>query len=214
MEILLFVRLVILGIALAAVVPSDSEAVTKGSVSYLHGDGYVTGDDTRNVTRFDVMNINQYGLVYGRADILSSDDRNSSVLTRVIGHYGHGVHLAGQMQNQNKVSQTSVGLGYSAFGKDYGYFVDVYKTASSYYGDSAHLFAYGSVTIGERYKVDGFVEVLSPTKGDDVYFAQPSISYRLLDGVWIGIEQQRYFNKNGVKGLDEVVNQFKVKWEF
>ena len=30
----------------------------------------------------------------------------------------------------------------------------------------------------------------------------------------VGVEHQRYFNKNGVKGLDESVNQLMIKREF
>jgi hypothetical protein len=43
---------------------------------------------------------------------------------------------------------------------------------------------------------------------------QPSVNYRIYDNLWVGVEQQRYINKGGTRGLDEVVNQFKIKWEF
>lgn len=39
-------------------------------------------------------------------------------------------------------------------------------------------------------------------------------SYELLPSLYAGVEHQRYFNKNGVKGMDESVNQVMVKWEF
>lgn len=46
-----------------------------------------------------------------------------------------------------------------------------------------------------------------------VTFSQVSFQRKVMD-VWLGLEHQRYFNKNGVKGLDESVNQLMVKWEF
>ena len=46
-----------------------------------------------------------------------------------------------------------------------------------------------------------------------VTFSQVSFQRKVID-VWIGVEHQRYFNKNGVKGLDESVNQLIIKWEF
>ena len=62
MELLLIARVLILAIVFSTVVVDDTEATTQGSISYLHGDGYVTGDNTRNITRFDVLDesINQF----------------------------------------------------------------------------------------------------------------------------------------------------------
>ena len=193
----------------------DADAATQGSASYLHGDGYASGDSTRNVTRFDVFNLNDLGMIYGRADVTSFDDRNSAVFTRAIGHLGHGLHLAGQLQNQTGISQTSTGVGYSKFGKDTSWFADVYRVSSSYYGDSTAAFIYGSYKPHDRVKLDGFIETTAPdNRLQQVWFMQPSIAYRIYDGLWVGVEQQRYINKNGIRGLDEVVNQFKIKWEF
>jgi len=194
----------------------DAEAATQGSVSYLHGDGYASGDSTRNVTRFDVLNLNSVGMIYGRADVASFDDRNSAVFTRAIGHLGHGLHLAGQLQNQAGISQTSTGVGYSKFGKDASWFADVYRVSSNYYGDATSAFVFGSYRPFDRIKIDGFVEITSPdgARLQQVYFMQPSLTVRVYEGIWAGIEQQRYINKGGIRGLDEVVNQFKIKWEF
>lgn len=194
----------------------QAESATQGSVSYVHGDGYISGDTTRNTTRFDVRKVSSLGVIYGRADAISSDDRNSSILTRVIGHYHLGWHGAVQLQNQDKVSQTGTGFGYSDFRKCSSWFVDMYRMSSNYYGDGYQLFGYGNYKFSESIKFDGFIELTKPESGqfDSVLFAQPSLMYQVHEGVWLGVEQQRYFNKAGIRGLDEVVNQVKVKWEF
>jgi hypothetical protein len=154
-------------------------------------------------------------MIYGRADATSFDDKRSTVFTRVIGHYGHGLHLAGQLQNQTGISQTSAGVGYSSFTKDTSWFIDIYRMSSNYYGDSTTTFMYGSYKPHDRVKFDTFVETIIPdVRMQQVWFMQPSINYRIYDNLWVGVEQQRYINKSGVKGLDEVVNQVKVKWEF
>jgi len=199
-----------------ALIPSNSEAVTQGSVSYVHGDGYASGDDTRNITRFDVLNLNQYGMVYGRADVLSGDDSNSNLVTRIIGHVGSGWHVAGQAQNQKGISQSNYGFGYGEFRKDTAWFVDVYKVSSNYYGDGYEVFGYGSYKFTDKIKADGFFEYVVPEDRalQPVFLAQPAITYNIYGQLWVGVEQQRYFNKAGIRGLDEVVNQFKLKWEF
>jgi hypothetical protein len=152
-------------------------------------------------------------MVYGRVDVLSFDDRNSSVVTRGIGHYGHGWHLAGQLQNQRGVSQSVAGAGYSSFGKDSSWFVDIGRMSSSYYGDSTHAFGYASREWG-NWQLGGWVEVIQPDKDLQLNAgSQISITYKIYQ-VRLGVEQQRYINKNGVQGLDEVVNQGVVKWNF
>ena len=208
--------LVVLMYVVIALMPNDSNAATQGSVSYVHGDGYISGDDTRNITRFDVLNLNKYGMVYGRADVISGDDGNSNIVTRIIGHAGTGWHVAGQMQNQKGVSQTNAGFGYGEFKRDSAWFVDLYKVSSNYYGDGYSIFGYGSYKFTDKVKADGFIEYTRPeTKAyNEVLLMQPSIMYRAYGDLWVGIEQQRYFNKSGIRGLDEVVNQLKVKMEF
>ena len=205
--------LAVAALIFAAVYDKDADAAT-ASVSYLHGDGYASGDNTRNTVRLDALAIKNWGMVYGRVDVLSFDDRNSSVVTRGIGHYGHGWHLAGQIQNQRGISQSSAGLGYSSFGKESSWFVDVYKMQSNYYGDSLHGFAYYARDFGQSYRAAGVVELVAPEKQkESVVFSQISVMRKVGD-VWVGVEQQRYINKNGINGLDEVVNQGVIKWTF
>jgi hypothetical protein len=189
-----------------------AEAAT-ASISYLQGDGYASGDNTRNTVRLDALAVKDWGMVYGRVDVLSFDDRNSSVVTRGIGHYGHGWHLAGQLQNQRGVSQSVAGAGYSSFGKDSSWFVDLGRMSSSYYGDSTHAFGYASREWG-NWQLGGWVEVIQPDKDFQLNAgSQISLTYKIYQ-VRLGVEQQRYINKNGVQGLDEVVNQGVVKWNF
>ena len=187
----------------------------QSSISYVHGDGYVSGDNTRNSLRIDTLAVKEWGLLYGRADVLSFDDGNSNLITRGIGHYGHGLHLAGQLQNQKGISQSSAGVGYSNFSKDSSWFTDLYKMQSNYYGDSFHWFSYYSRNFGENYKATGFIEYVKPENKnlEPVTFSQISV-LRKVSGVWAGVEHQRYFNKNSVKGLDESVNQLLIKWDF
>ena len=206
--------LAVAALVFAAVYEKPADAA-QASVSYLHGDGYASGDDTRNTVRLDALTVKDWGMLYGRVDVLSFDDRNSSVVTRGIVHYGHGWHLAGQIQNQKGVSQSSAGLGYSSFGKDASWFVDAYRMSSNYYGDSLHGFGYYSKNIGRSYRAVGFIEFLAPESRNfqPVTFSQVSFQ-RKVNGVWIGVEQQHYINKNGIRGLDESVNQLMIKWEF
>jgi hypothetical protein len=200
--------LAVAALIFAAVYDKDADAA-QASVSYLHGDGYASGDDTRNTVRLDALTVKDWGMLYGRVDVLSFDDRNSSVVTRGIGHYGKGLHFSGQLQNQRGISQSSAGFGYSAK----GWFVDVYRMSSSYYGDSTHAFGYASRDWG-NWQLGGWVEVIQPDKDFQLNAgSQISVTYKVGE-FRVGVEQQRYINKNGIRGLDESVNQFMIKWEF
>jgi hypothetical protein len=203
---------VVFAFIFAAVYEKPADAA-QASVSYLHGDGYASGDATRNTLRLDALTIKNWGMLYGRVDVLSFDDRNSSVVTRGIGHYGKGLHFSGQLQNQRGVSQSSAGFGYSSFGKNTSWFVDLYRMSSNYYGDSSHAFGYASQD-WENWQLSGWVEVIQPDKNFQPNAgSQISLTYKIGE-FRVGVEQQRYINKNGIKGLDEVVNQGVIKWIF
>lgn len=191
----------------------DADAATQSSVSYLHGDGYASGDDTRNNLRFDATKVGDYGMVYGRADVSSFDDANSIINTRVIGHAGVGVHLAGQVVNANRVSNTSVGVGYSQLTKGYRYGIDVYKMQSNAYGDGIHTFAFAAFPIAYGFEYDGFIEHIARSEGAAITFGQSALNYR-IDNMLVGAEWQHAINKNGIKGLNESAPQLRVKWEF
>jgi hypothetical protein len=185
----------------------------QSSVSVLYGDGYVGADSSRHTVRLDTMAVKEWGMVYGRVDVSDFDDGDSSVFTRGIAHYGRGLHLAGQLQNQRGISQNSIGIGYSSFGKDSSWFVNLGRMSSSYYGDSTHAFGYASREWG-NWQLSGWLEVIQPDKDFQLNAgSQISITYKIYQ-VRLGIEQQRYINKNGIQGLDEVVNQGVVKWNF
>ena len=53
--------LAVAALIFAAVYEKDAEATTVGSMSVLHGDGYVTGEPSRMTTRFDVLAIKGWG---------------------------------------------------------------------------------------------------------------------------------------------------------
>jgi hypothetical protein len=194
---------------------NQCDAATVGSASFLHGDGYVTGDDTRNIARFDVTHINKDVLLYGRADLSSFDDRNSSINTRMIGHYntGFGFDLAGQYQNANKTSVSSIGLGVKSIAKDHMVLLDVYKQSHNVLGDATQVFAYVKSPEYNGFFFDGFVDTAF-YKNVTVVLAQPSVMYKMTNSLNIGVEYQLYYNKFGYDGLDESVPQAKLKYTF
>ena len=194
----------------------ECEAATIGSASLLHGDGYVTGDDTRNIARFDVTHIDENVLFYGRTDISSFDDANSSINTRLLGHYHvkqAGLDIAGQYQNANKVSASSFGVGYKKLAKDYMILTDVYVQSNSMLGDGIQLFAYVNTPSVFGFYFDGFIDNTF-YKDVTVTLAQPSVMYKFTENLNLGVEYQLYWNKFGNDGLDETVPQAKLKWKF
>jgi hypothetical protein len=186
----------------------------QSSITAVYGDGYVTGEKEKTTLRFDTLAVKEWGMVYGRADFASPAHSDyANVFVRGIGHMGRGLHLGAQIQGQKALSQTSLGAGYSDFTKDVSWFIDVYRMSSSYYGDSNHLFAYVSKQ-WDKVQLNGFIEVTQPDHHfEPVTFSQAAMTYKIGE-VRIGIEHQRYFNKLGIKGLDEAVNQAVLKWEF
>ena len=209
------IHFMLLGLLVGLMVCPDKAESATASVSYLHGDGYASGDNTRNNLRLDALTVKEWGMLYGRVDSTSFDDGNSNIFTRFIGHGGRGLHIAGQLQNQYRVSQSSIGAGYSSFGKESSWFVDAYRASSNYYGDSTHGFAYYSRAVSANYKFNAFVEYILPDSKhiNEVTFSQAQVLRKIGD-VWVGVEHQRYFNKNGIKALDESVNQFVLKYDF
>lgn len=205
-------------IAVAAIIftlthEKEAEAA-QSSASVLYGEGYKTGEPDRSTIRFDTLAVKDWGMLYGRADMVSFSNGDSNTFTRGIAHYGKGFHLAGQIQNQKNISQTSAGIGYSEFSKGKIWFVDAYRMSSNFYGDSTHIFAYGSRTYN-NWTASGFVEYTHPEekKLQPVTFSQISLSYQ-INSIHVGVEHHRYFNKFGVAGLDESVNQLKLTYNF
>ena len=135
---------VIMYLVIALMPANDAQAVTVGSASLLHGDGYVSGDDTRNIARFDVLHINKGVMFYGRVDNSSFDDSNSINNTRLIGHCDTslGFHIAGQYQNGYRQSASSVGVGYKTITKEKMLLLDAYIQSSNIFGEGLQLFAY------------------------------------------------------------------------
>ena len=198
-----------------ALMPSSSDAATVGSASLLHGDGYVSGDTTRNVARFDVMHLDKDYLFYGRVDNSSFDDSNSINNTRILGHYGTslGIDIAGQYQNGYKQSASSIGVGYKAFTKETMLLIDTYIQSSNVFGEGIQLFAYVKSPQYRGFFVEGFVDTVW-YKDVTVTLTQPSLMYSVKDNLAVGLEYQLYWNKLGISGLDESVPQAKLKWSF
>lgn len=157
----------------------EAEAA-QSSISALYGEGYISGDPNRSSIRFDTLSIKDWGMLYGRADIVSFSNSDSNVFTRGIAHYGKGFHLAGQLQNQKNISQTSAGIGYSKFGRESSWFVDFYRMSSNYYGESTHIFAYASREFA-NWTASGFVEYTNPEQKQltPITLSQVSLSYKV-----------------------------------
>lgn len=187
----------------------DTEAAT-GSVSAVYGDDYKTGTQDRHTLRLDVTEAGKYGMLYGRADVADVVGDGSAISTRIVGHLGTGLHLAGQLQNANRVSSTVIGAGFSVLKPSYMWGIDLGSMASNYYGDSFHAFGFWRSPSYIGVYTEGWVEYV---QSKEMLIMQPSVMYKLRS-VSIGTELQYSVNKNGVRGLDEFVPQVKVKWEF
>jgi hypothetical protein len=209
------VHLLAVAFVAGMLINSSECKAAQSSVSIVQSSGYVTGEEERSTLRFDTLSVRPWGVVYGRADLISPvDSTYTNTLVRGIGHLGTGLHLSGHVQAQRGVSQTSLGVGYSSFSKDQSWFVDLYKMSSSYYGEGTHAFLYGTKNLGD-WKAVGFLEYTVPeARLEPVLFSQSSVLYHLGHNVNLGVEHQRYFNKNGIRGLDESVNQLVIKWDF
>ena len=195
---------------------ANAADIQRTNLSYLAGDGYVTGEHQRNVITLDTIKAGAYGVIYANVDLQSFNTaKYSSNISRVVGHLGNGLHLAGQIQNTQGYSNTNVGFGYDWFGKDGFAGVDVYRRADSLRGNGSYVFAFGRIMFFPSVSVGGFIDVSMPDAGQVTqWLAQPSIMYHFDDAFSIGIEQQLYLNKNYVKGLDESVPQIKLTYGF
>ena len=55
------IHFMLLGLLIRLMVCPDKAEAAQASVSYLHGDGYVSGDDTRNTIRLDALTVKDWG---------------------------------------------------------------------------------------------------------------------------------------------------------
>ena len=213
MELLLLARVALLVfVSFSLIPPTEAKATTVGSMSYLHGDGYASGDNTRNTLRVDVTHVKSAGLLYGRLDNLSFDDHNSQVVSRLVGqlNVAHGFHLAAQTQNQLGSSAISVGIGYTYLTKDARFGVDLNRMSSNAYGDTTHIFSFwGTPDFNDLYS-EGHIDYFMRDTGANVLFLQ---LHYAKQGQWfsLGLEQQFYENKGGVF---EFLILTKVKYTF
>ena len=168
---------VIMYLVIALIPAQEAQAVTVGSASLLHGDGYVSGDDTRNVARVDVLHDNGNVMLYGRFDNSSFDDSNSSVNTRIIGHYSvktFGLDIAGQYQNAYRASASSIGVGYKLFGRDSQFLLDGYLQSHNVFGEGIQIFGHYKSPKLMGVFFEGFVDTAF-YKDVTVTLAQPSL---------------------------------------
>jgi hypothetical protein len=180
------------------------------TIAYLAGDGYVTGEHQRNIISLDTINAGRLGLLYANIDLQSFNDSKAYSVSRIVGHLGTGLHLAGQLQNAQGYSNTNLGIGYDWFTSNGFVGTDVYYRTDSLMGDGIYVFGFARADLGNSFTFDGFIDVSTPNKGEAQWLAQPSIMYNINKSFSVGIEQQLYLNKGYVKGLDESVPQAKV----
>jgi hypothetical protein len=191
---------------------ADAADFQRTTISYLAGDGYVTGEHQRNIISLDTINAGRLGLLYANIDLQSFNDSKSYSVSRIVGHLGTGLHLAGQIQNSQGYSNTNAGIGYDWFIPSGFVGADVYYRTDNLRGDGVYVFGFARVDIGNNFTFDGFIDVSTPNKGEAQWLAQPSIMYNFNKSLSAGIEQQLYLNKGYVKGLDESVPQLKIMY--
>jgi hypothetical protein len=189
---------------------SDAADFQHTTVAYLAGDGYVTGEHQRNIISLDTINAGSSGLLYANVDLQSFNGPKAYSVSRIVGHLGTGLHLAGQIQNAYGYSNTNVGLGYDWFTSNGFVGTDVYYRTDSLMGDGTYVFSFAHINLSNNLTFDGFVDMSAPNKGQAQWLAQPSIMYNFNKSLSTGIEQQLYLNKGYVKGLDESVPQLKI----
>jgi hypothetical protein len=182
------------------------------TISYLAGDGYVTGEHQRNIISLDTINAGSIGLLYANIDLQSFNNSKAYSVSRIVGHLGTGLHLAGQLQNAQGYSNTNAGIGYDWFTSNGFVGVDVYYRTDNLRGDGVYLFGFTKFNLDDNFTFDGFIDVSIPNQGQAQWLAQPSIMYNFNKSFSIGIEQQLYLNKGYVKGLDESVPQIKITY--
>jgi len=182
------------------------------SLSYLAGDGYVSGEHQRNIISFDAIKSGRAGLVYANVDLQSFTGNKANNVSRIVGHLGQGFHLAGQLQNSTGYSNTNIGVGYDWFGANGFAGIDVYRRSDSLMGDGSYVFLFGRVMFTSGISLDGFIDISVPDSGQQQWLAQPSIMYHFDKSFSVGIEQQLYLNKGYVNGLDESVPQLKLTY--
>lgn len=211
MEFLLLARLVILAFVAYSAVP-PAEAVT-GSVSLLYGEGYKTPDYDRFTYRVDITDIGKNHLFVARTDVSNMDSDSTAINTRLIGHYFNTVHIAAQLQNASKTNIGSLGGGVTYTGTNYYGFTDLYVTNTNFDGNGYHVFSYVKLNLPLDFYVDSYVDWLNYATETNTTLSQIALT-RKFGQLEVGVEQQLYYNKARVKGLDESVTQFKLKYVF
>jgi hypothetical protein len=193
---------------------AEAAEFQRTSLSYLAGEGYVTGEHQRNIISFDTIKAGDIGLLYANVDLQSFTGTKSSNVSRVVGHLGNGFHLAGQLQNTAGYSNTNIGIGYNWFTPKGFAGIDVYRRADSLKGDGNYVFIFGKHILGSGFSIDGFVDISITDTNQRQLLAQPAIMYNVTKSFGIGLEQQLYIDKNYVRGLDESVTQLKLMYSW
>lgn len=200
--------------AIVSLISNDADAAefSRTSISYLAGDGYVTGEHQRNVISFDAIRKTEKTLIYANVDLQSFTDKASNPVSRVVLHLNDGLHVAGQLQNSAGYSNANIGFGYDYFNSSGFFGFDVYRRVDSSVGDGSYVFVFSRYSISSSIYFDGFIDLSIPDKGQQQLLTQPSLMYNFDKNTSIGIEYQIYLNKGYVIHKDEYVPQLKINF--
>jgi hypothetical protein len=198
---------------MALAILTSNLAMADNSISLLHGNGYKTAESERNIIRFDGLKLDKDNLLYYRADVNSFDNSNSLLNTRIIGHYGNGLHFSSQLQNAKGVSIRGIGGGYSYFTKNLSFFSDVNYVVTSFNTDGIQSFTYAKVNLTDNIFLDGYVDIAMYPTLTNTLLSQPSVNYQFGNLVF-GLEQHIYLNKGSVNDLNENLITFKLKYQY
>lgn len=212
MEWLVLIAWLVAG--LVHVADADAAEFDRTAISYQYGDGYATGDASRHTLTVDSMHKRAGYMVYVSFDAQSFTEPSSYTVSRVIGHAGDGLHLAGQMINQRGQSSTGIGIGFSHYHRSGFFGADLYHRSDNLIGTGMHGFVYWHQALRAGFYAAGFAEWTDTDRlRAPMLLAQPELMYRVTRNLSAGVEWQVYINKAGT-GRDESVPQAKIKWVF
>jgi hypothetical protein len=214
-KIILAYMLLLISLPLLA----DDNKLQQTSLSYMYGEGYkLTSEANRSTIKFeDIVITDNDHLLYFNANLASFNDSNSTITTRLLGHYHliNQVSLAGQIINQPGISSTDAGISFKLPLRRL-FMVDFYKHSDNFLGKGYKILSYWNIPVPNFDKVSfsGFYEITWSDKlNRNMVLSQPQIMYEYSKDTFVGVEYQVYINKYNL-GLDEYIPQLKLTKTF
>lgn len=228
---------------LAAPAAMAEQKWSDASVTYLNGNKYEVGDDSRQVMTFEHASGHDWGTTFFFMDYLMSDNGTKehyfelsprlslNYLTKgklvPEGHFIKDVYLSGTMEGGGKATNYLGGVGVSLDVPKFKYFnVDLYQANNGGGKDNdqqatvtwALPFQIGSA----EFLYDGFLD--ASTKADD-HAAETNFTSQLKwnmgkqlfhtkKPVYVGFEYAHWKNKFGIDGVTEKNPSFLLKAHF